>query len=108
MSRSSTQSWQRQREAMANRSREKTRKVQETAPLPAMKNPRRRMACRKDLRAFCLEYFPKRFKLAFSSYHLEVIKRLEDMMIQGGGKLALAMPRGRVPVIVLRRRHLLF
>ena len=52
------------------------------------------MACRKDLRAFCLEYFPARFKLAFSSNHLQVIKRLEDMMMQGGGKLALAMPRG--------------
>jgi len=94
MARTSAESWKRQRESVARRSREKTKSVQEIAPLPAMKNPRRRMACRKDLRAFCLEYFPKRFKLAFSSYHLEVIKRLEDMMIQGGGKLALAMPRG--------------
>ena len=58
-----------------------------------MKSPQRRMACRKDLKAFCTAYFPKRFKLEFSSYHLQVIKRLEDMMVQGGGKLCLAMPR---------------
>ena len=79
---------------MAAKSRENSRSSREIAPLPAMKNPKRRMACRKDLKAFCLEYFPKRFSLAFSTYHLQVIKRLEDMMIQGGGKLALAMPRG--------------
>jgi hypothetical protein len=52
------------------------------------------MACRKDLKAFCLAYFPKVFKLPFSSYHLQVIERLEEMMIKGTGKLSLAMPRG--------------
>ena len=85
---------QRHRDAVARISRDNTRSVQEIAPLPAMKDPKRRMACRKDLKTFCLEYFPKIFELPFSSYHLQVIKRLEDMMMQGGGKLALAMPRG--------------
>ncbi|MCL2711123.1 MAG: hypothetical protein FWE95_09615, partial [Planctomycetaceae bacterium] len=89
-----TEAGRRHRELVARRSREKVRSVQEIAPLPAMKDPKRRMACRKDLKAFCLAYFPKRFKLAFSSYHLQVIQRLEDIFIQGGGKLALAMPRG--------------
>ena len=59
-----------------------------------MRYPRRRMAARKCLKTFCEQYFPQRFKLAWSSYHLEVIKRLQDVIIQGGGKLALAMPRG--------------
>jgi hypothetical protein len=59
-----------------------------------MVNPKRRMVCRKDFKQFCLTYFPKRFELAFSSYHLQVIARIEEIMIQGGGKLALAMPRG--------------
>jgi len=87
-------SGQRHRELVAKRSREKTRSIQEIAPLPPMVNPKRRMACRKDLRLFCTTYFPKRFDLEFASYHLHYLKRLEDMIIQGGGKVAIAMPRG--------------
>ena len=78
---STREAGQRHRELVARRSREKTRSVQEIAPLPAMKDPKRRMACRKDLKAFCLSYFPKRFKLAFSSYHLQVIERLESIAL---------------------------
>jgi len=89
-----TQSGQRHRNLVAQKSRENTRSVQEIAPLPPMKNPPRRMACRKDLKAFCTTYFPKWFYLPFSSGHEQVIERLEDMLIRGGGKLALACPRG--------------
>jgi hypothetical protein len=91
---SSIEAGQRHRELVARKSREKSRSVQEISPLPAIQNPQRRRTCRKDLKAFCLEYFPKRFYLPFSSNHMEVVQRLEDMMIRQNGKLALAMPRG--------------
>ena len=89
-----TQSGQRHRNLVAQKSRDNTRSVQEIAPIPAMKNPQRRMECRKDLKAFCLTYFPNRFKLEFSQNHLKVIKRLEESMVQGEGRTCLAMPRG--------------
>ncbi len=79
---------------MARRSREQSRASREIAPLPPMRNPQRRMECRRNFRAFCERYFPKRFKLAWSSYHLQVIARMETILIEGGGKMALAMPRG--------------
>ena len=95
MPRLSAESWKRQRESVARRSREQTRKVQEIAPLPPIKNPERRKACRNDLRAFCLEYFPKRFELEFSSNHLKIIERLEEMFCRdGNSKLSVAAPRG--------------
>jgi hypothetical protein len=89
-----TESGRRHRELVAKRSREISASVREIAPLPPIKNPQRRIAARKDLKYFCEQYFPKKFKLAWSSYHLQVIERLQKILIQGGGKLALAMPRG--------------
>jgi hypothetical protein len=50
--------------------------------------------CRKDLKAFCESYFPKRFYLPFSANHMQVVKRLEEMILRKNGKLCLAMPRG--------------
>ncbi|MDR0704303.1 MAG: phage terminase large subunit family protein [Planctomycetaceae bacterium] len=82
------------RELVARRSRDISKSAREIAPLPPIKNPKRRIAARKDFKYFCEQYFPKKFKLKWSSYHLEVIKRIEDILKQGGGKLALAMPRG--------------
>lgn len=81
------------RELMARRSREKSLAARDIAPLPPIRNPKRRKAARESLRAFCETYFPEKFKLAWSSYHLEVIDRLETIITKGG-KLALAMPRG--------------
>jgi hypothetical protein len=84
----------RHRELVASRSREQSRSAREIAPLPPIKRPQRRIEARKSLKYFCERYFPKRFTLAWSSYHLKVIDRLEKTLIQGGGKFALAMPRG--------------
>jgi hypothetical protein len=92
--RNSTIAGQRHREQEAARRREQSRSVREIAPLPAMVNPTRRIKAKKDLKFFCEQYFPARFKLAWSSYHLQVIERLQETLIQGGGKFALAMPRG--------------
>jgi hypothetical protein len=94
MSSSKAISGQRHREREALRSREHSRSVREIAPLPAMVDPKSRIKARRDLRYFCEHYFPLRFKLSWSSYHLEVIERLQTTLIQGGGKFALAMPRG--------------
>jgi hypothetical protein len=84
----------RHRELVARKSREISRSAREIAPLPPMKNPQRRREARKSFKIFCEQYFPMRFKLKWSSYHLKVIERIENIIFQGGGKLALAMPRG--------------
>jgi hypothetical protein len=82
------------RELMARKSREASASMREIAPLPAIKNPQRRISSRKNLQLFCEQYFPKTFPLAWSSYHIKVINRLEEIYLTGGGKFALAMPRG--------------
>jgi hypothetical protein len=82
------------RDREAARSRERSRSVREIAPLPPIRNPQRRIKSRKNFRYFCEQYFKQKFVLSWSSYHLEVIKRIEEILIQGGGKMALAMPRG--------------
>jgi hypothetical protein len=52
-----------------------------------------REACEKDLRRFCEHYFPAAFPLAWSSDHLLVLERMQEVVL-GGGLFALAMPRG--------------
>jgi hypothetical protein len=94
MTLSATEFGKRHRELMARKSRERSLKSREIAPLPPIRNPQRRIQARTDLRYFCEQYFAKKFQLAWSSYHIEVIERLQEILIQGGGKLALAMPRG--------------
>jgi energy-coupling factor transporter ATP-binding protein EcfA2 len=89
-----TQAGQHHRNTVARRSREMSRSVREIAPLPAMKNPQRRIKARKDLRYFCTEYFATKFKLTFSSYHETVIKTIQKELIEGKEKVCLAMPRG--------------
>lgn len=61
--------------------------------MPSVANPRRRIACTKDFRKFCEEYFPNTFPLAWSDDHLRVIKKIECAVLEGG-LFALAMPRG--------------
>jgi hypothetical protein len=88
------ESGRRHRELVARKSRENSKSVREIAPLPQVKNWKRKKQARQDFRYFCEQYFPKKFKLRWSSYHLEVIKRIEEILKEGGGKMALAMPRG--------------
>lgn len=89
----STEAGQRHREREAARSRQQSRSVRDIAPMPPIKNPKRRQAARKSLRVFLEEYLPLKFPLAWSSYHLEVIARLETI-IKKGGLMSLAQPRG--------------
>ena len=65
----------------------------EIAPLPPVKDPARRRACSKDLRLFLLTYFPKKYKKPFGRPHLELIRNIERVVLEGG-KQAVALPRG--------------
>jgi hypothetical protein len=87
---------QKHRELVARRSREHSVSVREIAPLPPIKNPQRRIKARKNFKYFCEEYFPKKFELKWASFHLDVIKRLQESLIQGSGRTALACPRAVV------------
>lgn len=56
-------------------------------------SPDRRDACRRSFRAFCENYFPQTFHLAWSADHLKVIAKIEQAVLEGG-LFAMAMPRG--------------
>ena len=72
---------------------QKSLTARDIAPLPQVQNKRRRNACKKDFKKFCLTYFPETFYLGFSPDHLKAIAKIETAVIDGG-LLALAMPRG--------------
>src|SRR5580765_8714003 len=67
------------------RNKERARKASEAAslsgrdiaPIPAVVDPARRAACKRDFRSFCEVYFPQTFTLAWSPDHLTVIGQIE-------------------------------
>lgn len=63
------------------------------APIPAVANPKRREACRLDLRLYLETYFPDAFRLAWSDDHLKVIEKIQRVALKGQ-LFAEAMPRG--------------
>ena len=77
---------QRHRDRMAARSREQHAKVSEIGEIPAVKNPKRREACRLDLVKFLQEYFPDSTGLTpFSPDHIDlVIPRIQGCCLKGG------------------------
>ena len=80
------------REYQANWRRNQSANAQEIAPLPPIKDPARREACKHSLRLFCESYFPQTFYLGWSANHLRAIEKLEDA-VKFGNLFALAMPR---------------
>ncbi|VTR97041.1 Uncharacterized protein OS=Isosphaera pallida (strain ATCC 43644 / DSM 9630 / IS1B) GN=Isop_2452 PE=4 SV=1 [Gemmata massiliana] len=82
-----------ERERKAGQSRDRAKSVREIGPLPQIVDPARREKGRKSLRAFLQLYFPRRFRLAFSSAHLIAIERMESCT-DSGELFACAMPRG--------------
>lgn len=78
---------------MAKRARGQNDDVKEIGPLPPVADPERRGRGEASLEAFCLEYFPDRFNLAFAQFHRDAIDRLERC-IRGGGLYALSVQRG--------------
>ena len=101
--------YDRKREASATREKEKSRKGRDVGQChpedyvgrcacqecggPKCRRPARKKRAAASLRKFCEEYFPLRFKKAWSPDHLKVIAKLEKA-IRNGGLFALAMPRG--------------
>lgn len=72
---------------------ELTRKGQDIAPLPAIKDPLRRTKADNSFRDFCECYFPRLFNLAWSPDHLKVIEKIERT-VNNHETYAVAMPRG--------------
>lgn len=60
--------------------------------LPPIADKKRRNACRKKFKKFCLTYFKERFYLGFSPDHEKAIAKIERAVIEGG-LFALAMAR---------------
>ena len=81
------------RDASAERSREKSSVVRDIGELPAVRDPARRTLCKTSLERFCTSYFPYTFTLAFSPDHRKVLAKIELAVLKGG-LFALAMPRG--------------
>ena len=81
------------KEISARCNAEVSQKGRDIAPIPKIKNPRRRNRCKKSLRQFCQTYFKGTFQLKWAPDHLKIIARIEKSVIHGG-LFALAMPRG--------------
>lgn len=63
------------------------------APIPEVKNPRRRAKSKRSLLFGLKAYYPKRFPLEFAECHLTAIKEMENAA-RTGEPLTCAMPRG--------------
>ncbi len=87
-----SEEYQRHKERMAERSREKAKTAREIGPLPAVADPARRASCKDSLRLFLETYLPETFNLPWSKDHLRAIEVMEQVILNGG-QYALAMPR---------------
>lgn len=85
--------YDRHKEQALGRVLEMSARGRDIGPIPKPQKPRRRSACRRDLKRFCLTYFAATFPLPFSPDHLKVIAKVERAVLEGG-LFALAMPRG--------------
>lgn len=65
----------------------------EIGEIPPVVAPARRAAAEHDFRAFCEQYLPQTFTLAWSPDHLRVIAKIEAAVLRGE-LFAFAMPRG--------------
>jgi hypothetical protein len=86
-----TRTWgERRRERLAAQSRAETASVSsiehpDNGPLPKVQNPRRKRACRLDLKRFLQTYFPNSTGLSpFSADHERVIERIRLCEAEGG------------------------
>jgi hypothetical protein len=81
------------RDRQAAISRARSVKGREIGPLPEVVDPERKARCLASSLEFDRTYFPRRFRLAFSSSHHTAIDRMESCT-DHGGLFACAMPRG--------------
>ena len=61
--------------------------------IPPIEDPKRRAACKYDLRLFCETYLKSFFPIRWSPDHLTMIARLEDCVLHGR-RYTLAAARG--------------
>ena len=71
----------------------KNASTREIGNIPKVKNPARRESCRLDLKLFMQTYKSDVFEMEFSPDHLESIKTIEEIILNGG-RDAEAAPRG--------------
>lgn len=74
----------------------------EIGKIPQIVDPERRERAKNDLKFHLETYHPKAFRLGFSKDHEELIEALQHVM-RGGGKLAIAMPRGTGKTTIVTR-----
>lgn len=86
-------------------SRDHHRDVREIGPPPKIKHPRRRSACRRDLRKYLTTYHPEAFPLPFSPDHLKLIAEVEHVVLNGGC-VCVAMPRGSGKTTICQRAEI--
>lgn len=72
------------------------------SPVPTCVDPDRKESCRHDLKRFLEVYFPEAFAEEWSKDHVEVIRKIEQV-IRGGGFFAIAMPRGSGKTTIIVR-----
>lgn len=98
-------SYGKHRKRQASRAKEESTEARDIGPIPAIVNPKRRAACRLDLKKYLLTYFKESFPLPFSEDHERILKDIQQRAIEGGLK-AIAMPRGSGKTTILLRAML--
>lgn len=88
-----TVAYKRQKERVAKRGREASLEGRDIAPIPKVKDRKRRNKALKSLRTFCETYFPLSFPFPWSDDHLDVIAKLERAIMEGG-QYAISLARG--------------
>ena len=86
-------SYEKHRQAMADKRRAESRSARDIGDLPAVANPERKAACRTNFRLYLETYHKGTFPLEWSEDHLKVITKIERA-VRDGGLFAMAMPRG--------------
>jgi len=81
------------KEETRRREAEISKSGRDIGTIPEVFNKIRKETGRLDFRAYCEQYFPQTFTLAWSHDHLKVLAKVEDAVLRGG-LYALAMPRG--------------
>lgn len=98
-------SYGKHRKRQASRAKEESTEARDIGPIPAIVNPKRREACRLDLKKYLLTYFKESFPLPFSEDHERILKDIQRKAIEGGLKV-IAMPRGSGKTTILLRAML--
>jgi hypothetical protein len=83
----------RDRTAEIVKQREQRAQARDIGAIPAVKDPKRRAACERNLLRFLRTYQAPRFPLPFSDDHLKSIGRIEHVVFEGG-LMSKAAPRG--------------